>query len=164
MSDKVYTKVGREEVPFSLKVLDAEGHEVVERYLIVPASGLATRKYREASLTGAELELIGSDEDPEGQRRVLKKMQGIASVESRLVADCCYRLLKDGGREGPFEQAFVEDHFPGDLLKDMFDAAKRISPWLTEKDDDATEAGILRQKAKLDERLKRLKAADPKGQ
>lgn len=150
-----FTTVGREEIPFEVDGID---------YLLVPASALAARKYREASLVGAELEIQGGGDDGDPEKRTFKKLQAIASVESRLVADCTYYRKPDGSKgEGPLTPEFVEDKFPGDCVKWAFDEAKRISPWLEEKGDGNDVARLKAQRDKLDARIKQLEQTDPKG-
>jgi hypothetical protein len=151
MSEKKrFVTTGREEVAF-----EVDGQD----YVLVPASGLAARRYREASLVGTELEMEGEGDDA---RRTFKKLQAVAGVESRLVADCCYKVLRDGGREGPLTPEFVEA-WTGDVTKWAFDQCKRISPWLEEKGDGNDVARLKAERARLDERIAKLESTDPKG-
>lgn len=146
---KRFTTTNREEAFF-----EVDGQD----YVLVPASGIASRKYREAALMGAELEMVGDGND---QRKTFKRMEGIAAIEARLVADCCYLVLKDGGRQGPLTPEFVEDKFPGDCIKWAFDECKRISPWLEERSSDGL-AKLKAERDKLDARIRRMEATDPK--
>lgn len=61
------------------------------------------------------------------------------------------------------EQRFVEDKFPGDCIEWAYAEIKRISPWVEEKGDGNDVGRLEKQRAALDERIARLKAADPKG-
>lgn len=147
---KTFVTTNREEVPF-----DVDG----QRYVLVCASGLASKKYREASLIGTEMEMLG---EGDAQRHVFKKLQAIAGVEGRLVADCCYKVLKDGGREGPLTPEVVEA-WPGEIVKWAFGEVKRISPWLEERGDGKDIDRLKKQRDQLDEKIKKLEATDPKG-
>lgn len=156
MSDrevKRFVTTDRETVPFSLDGVN---------YVLVPASGLATRRYREAALSQAEMEVVGQQGGD--QKHIFRRLQGVIGSQTRLVADCTYKVSADGGREGPLTQEFVEDTFPGDLIEWAFEEAKRISPWLDER-DDGKNVERLEKRIKADqERLAKLKASDPKAE
>lgn len=145
MSKKVFTTTGREEVPFSIDGTD---------YVLRQATGAAARKYREASFAGTEMEMSGDGDD---EKRVMRRMQGIAGVESLLVAECCFAVLSNTS----VPQSQIEA-WPGDIQKWAFDEVKRISPWLDEKGDGKDVERLKKQRDKIDERIKKLEITDPK--
>lgn len=143
---KVFSTANHEEIPFQVDE---------KEYVLIRASGKATRIYREASLSGAEMDYDTSDEEKKAKRITVRKLQAIASVESVLVAECCFSLP---GRI-PVPREVIED-WPGEIQKWAFDEVKRISPWLDEKPEDLD--ALRKQRDALDARLKKLEASDPK--
>src|SRR5213596_2328583 len=122
MSDKQikrFSTLNREQVPFVVD--DVE-------YVIKQASSDASTIYREASLKNAEMEFSGEGGD---EKRVMRKLQGIAGLEPLLVSLCTYHV-----KENVLVQKALVDAWPGEITRWAFEEVKRISPWLDERGED----------------------------
>lgn len=124
-------------------------------HILVEASHSAAKQYRSASLSGAEMFMPTG-----GEGSTLKKMEGMARVESLLVSLCLFEVYTNG--DGSDHRKPVKLEWVDSLLdrqvKPLFDKIKEISPSLNEGEDLPA---LLKQRDLLDRRIERLRAADP---
>lgn len=126
-----------------------------KRFVLVEASHAAAKRWKSASLAGAEMSF------DESGTRTLKRLQNVASNDALLVSLCLFELVK--GQDGqdkrvPVTQAYIEALLDRQVKK-LHDRCLEISPSLAGGDD--LEA-LKRERDKLDDRLRKLEDASPK--
>jgi hypothetical protein len=128
---------------FDLQLVEVQVRVGGEDYILREANGEAARQYRNAALTGTEM-----DHDDSSGKSTIRNIQGAAAVESLLVSLCLF-YKSDPNKH--VERRKIEG-WPARVTRQLFDKAKEISQLDETEDLDK----LHQQRVKLDQRIERL--------
>lgn len=136
MSKVLEFSTKRQEVP--VKIDD-------ENYVLMEASGLAVKEWRNAMSSGLEMVM---DDDADS-----RKVSGIkpGDEETLLLSMCLYRRDEKGAMEG-VSKVKIES-WPERVIKPLYEKLKDIS----DLDEDNTIEGLEKQRDKLNKTIDKLK-------
>lgn len=134
-----------------------------KRCILREPSGAAVKAFNRASLVGAEMTF-----DDKNDVRVMRNFGGMAGNESKLISQCLYWAGEDGKLrltpDGDADPAFLIperkiDFWPHRIKQRLFEQLEEMCPELSANE---TEEVLLKQRARIDAKLDKLRAADTK--
>lgn len=134
-----------------------------KRYILREPSGAAVKSWQRLALLGTEMTF-----DDNSGTRIMRNFSGVAGNEAMLISQCLYMpdaegkiILLDSGDADP-RQLVPErkiDFWPHRIKKGLFEKLEEMCPELSANE---TLEFLIKQRDKIDQKIKKLEDSSPK--